>query len=170
MYKRMGIKKLGRKKAHRESLIRNQMRGLFTTGALRTTTPKAKVMKSKAQSLIAQMKKEEITLERRRRLQTMFGNTELVQKAIKYSKKTNTGVSIVKVGFRAGDNAEMSRIELIGFKTKKKTKKVVKKEEEVKDIVDKDINKDIAKRKVSKIRKTKVRTVKKERAKSRSGL
>ncbi len=166
----MGVKKLGKKKAHRESLIRNQMRSLFAAGILRTTTPKAKVMKSYAQSLIAQMKKKEITLESRRKLQTMFGNTELIHKSIEYSKKTLTGVRIVKVGFRAGDNAEMSRVELINFKTKKKTKKVVKKEEEIKEIVDKDINKNIAKRRVSKTGKKKVRTVRKARATSRSGL
>lgn len=164
----MGVKKLGRKKAHRESLIRGQMRALFSTGALRTTTPKAKVMKSHAQSLIAQMQKKEITLESRRKLQIVFGNTELVHKAIKYAEKSVTGVTIVKVGFRAGDNAEMSRIELIGFK-KKKARKIVKKEEEVKDIVDKDINKGIEKKKI-KASKKRMPTVKKERARSRSGL
>jgi len=169
MYKRMGVKKLGRKKAHRESLIRNQIRTLFEAGVLRTTTPKAKVMKGNAQSLISKMKKETISLENRRRLQTMFGNTELVNKAIKYSKKPVTGVRIVKVGFRAGDNAQMSRVELMGFKTKKKVKKVEKKEE-VKDVVKKDMNKGIAKKDIKKVSNKRVRTVKKERAHSRSGL
>ncbi|HCC68001.1 TPA: hypothetical protein DEP90_02210 [Patescibacteria group bacterium] len=170
MYKRVRIKKLGKKTSHRDALIKNQLRTLFTAGVLRTTTPKAKVMKSKAESLLSKMNRKEISLENRRRLQTVLGNPELVKKAIEYSKKAGASVRIIKTGFRAGDNAQMSKLELIGFKTKKSVKKVVKEKEEVKDEVSKKIIKGIEKKDIKKVSSKRVRTVKKERARSRSGL
>lgn len=166
----MGVKKLGKTRSHRDALIKNQLRTLFSTGILRTTTPKAKVMKSKAESLLSKMNKGEVSLVTRRDLQVVLGNTVLVKKALEYSKKETTGVRIVKTGYRAGDNAEMSRLELIGFKTKKAVKKVEKKDSEVKETPIKEVNKGIEKKMAEKRVDKKVTTVKKERARTRSGL
>ena len=176
MYKRVGIKKLGKKTAHRESMIRNQMRTLFGSGVLKTTTQKAKVVKARSESLISEVGKKNISLDSMRRLKTVLGSKKLVDEAIKYSQGEKVGVRIRKVGYRAGDNGEVSKLELIGFESKKKkakadsekkdAKKKVKKEKEV-------VNKNIeekSKRKSAggKTNKTQRKTT--ERARSRSGL
>jgi large subunit ribosomal protein L17 len=154
MYKRVKIKKLGRKRSHRVSLIQNQIRTLFNNGVLKTTTPKAKAVKSVAQSVLADIEKDkDMSLDTRRKLQKIFGSKELVQKAIKYVKEEEHGVRIRKVGFRAGDNAQMSRVELIGFEGKRK-RKLEKKEEPKKEKKEtketKTVNKNIDKKDVQK--------------------
>ncbi len=170
MYKRMKRKKLGKKKTHRESMILTQTRMLFENGVLRTTTQKAKVAKGKAESVISTLKGD-ISLETRRSLVNIFGSTELLAKALEYAKKETTGVRLVKTGFRAGDNAQMSKVELIGYKTKKVSKKKVEKKiEEVKEVVTKESNKDIAKRASKKSISGNVKKTKQVRATSRSGL
>jgi large subunit ribosomal protein L17 len=134
MYKRVKIKKLGRKKSHRVSLIQNQIRTLFENGVLRTTTAKAKAVRSVTQSLLSDMEEKEIALATRRKLLKVLGSKELVAKAIKYVQTEDHGVRIRKVGFRSGDNAEVSRVELIGFegKMKRKAQKTEKEEKETK--------------------------------------
>jgi len=57
MYKGVKKSKLGRKASNRKALMQNQLRSLFESGHVTTTSPKAKVLKSNAQSLIALGKK-----------------------------------------------------------------------------------------------------------------
>lgn len=154
MYKRVAIKKLGRKRSHRLSLIQNQIRTLFTNGVLNTTTQKAKVIKGAAQSLLSDMSKKDITLEDTRKFHRILGSKKLVEKATKYAKNEDHGVRVRKTGFRAGDNAEQSRLELIGFERSKK--KVGSKEKEPKEDIKKSeigrkANKNIDERKIKKI-------------------
>ena len=174
MYKRVGIKKLGKKTAHRASMIQNQMRTLFSSGLLKTTTVKAKVVKGRAESLISDMKKKKVSVDTRRKLIKILGDKELIEKSIKYSQREVVGVKIRKIGFRAGDNAEMSKLELIGFEPKKKkdnTKKEEKKELN-KEVDRKDINKDIdlKGRKTADSKKVKTQRKSTERVRTRSGL
>lgn len=122
MYKRVKKSKLGVKASHRDSLRRNLLRSLIKNDSVTTTTPKAKVLKMDASTLIEKGKKG-ADLEVRRSIQTTLGNTELAKKLIEYSAKEKTGVKIVKVGFRDGDKAEMSRVSLIGVEKKKAAKK-----------------------------------------------
>ena len=171
MYKQKKIKKLGKKTSHREALIRNQLRSLFENGKVTTTSTKAKALKASAESLIENSKKVTDKLVSRRNLQVIFGSTELVAKFNEYIAKENTGVTIVKVGFRAGDNAETSRVELMGLKKAKKEKKEEKVEEKKEKKVEKKetvgIEKRTSKRNIASQKGT---VVNKERAKSRSGL
>jgi len=134
MYKRVPLKKLGRKRSHRVSLIQNQIRTLFKNGILKTTTTKAKAVKSVTQSLLSDLNEKEISLSTRRKVKKILGSKELVEKAIKYAKSEDDGVRIVKVGFRSGDNAQISRVELIGFEGKRKrgAAKTEKEEKEIK--------------------------------------
>lgn len=175
MYKRVGIKKLGKKTAHRESMIQNQIRTLFNTGVLKTTSTKAKVVKSRSESLISEMQKKNISLDSMRKLIVVLGNKKLVEKAVKYSKGETVGVRIRKIGYRAGDNGEVSKLELIGFETKKKkNKSTVEKEDAKKDnkVKENEVNKDIeskGKRSVSP-KKVTPQSKSPERARSRSGL
>lgn len=170
MYKQVKRKKLGKKKTHRESLIRNLLRSLFANDYVVTTTPKAKVLKGEAISIIEKGKRVKDEVSFRRELQNIFGKNDLVKKYSEYIKKENAGVGFVRVGFRDGDNAEISRIFLLGLEKKKK--KVLKKdEEEEKDIkkqveeekrkIDVDVDKRVDKTAI--IKKT-------ERARSRAGI
>ncbi|KUK77759.1 MAG: 50S ribosomal protein L17 [candidate division WS6 bacterium 34_10] len=178
MYKRIKIKKLGRKKTHRESLIQNQLRTLFTHGIITTTTRKAKATKAAAQSLLSKIDKKEISVSDRRELKKYLGKKDLMEKAIKYAQNEDHGVRIVKVGFRSGDNAELSRVELIGFEGKRK-RKVAKKEKDEKETSVKESkkgripNKDIEDREPKKVasgKQSKAKRKSSERVRTRAGL
>ena len=134
MRKRIKGKKLGRKKAHRESLIRNLLRSLFDHNYVVTTTPKAKVLKQEASSLIEKGKGKGKDSNFRRELSNILGKDELIKKYEEYLKKEDVGVGFVRVSFRSGDNAEMSRVFLLGLDKKKtavkKSKKKGKEQEE----------------------------------------
>lgn len=169
MYKGVKKAKLGRKASGRKLLIINLERALFTNGQIVTTTPKAKVLKSKVERLVSRLKDTKNVLVLRRELKKILGSDVLVTKALEYGKGERVGVIIRKVGFRKGDNAEVSRVQLIGMEKKKKVVKRGKKEDkkkkepkvDVKELERKSEQKSIDKNTVVK---------KKERAKSRSGL
>lgn len=135
MYKGVKKAKLGRKASNRKALMINQLRSLFESGHVVTTSPKAKVLKTNADSIIALGKKNKGMLSLRRELAVTLKDEKLVKKFIEYVEKTEAGVRIVKIGFRKGDNGEKSRVELIGMekKTKKIVKKTAEKKEEVKE-------------------------------------
>jgi large subunit ribosomal protein L17 len=171
MYKRNGIKKLGKKTSHRHLMVKNQLRSLFTSGHIKTTSAKAKYMRGQAQSLISKVQNTpEDNLVLRRNLQVILGDDELVKKVYAYCKKDGVGVTLRKVGFRAGDMTEVSRLELLNFKTKKRVAKKNEKEEKVeeKKVVKK--SKVEAKQVIDKKVSNRPIPVKKERAKTRSGL
>ena len=175
MYKGVKKAKLGRKASNRKALMINQIRSLFESGHVVTTSPKAKVLKTNADSMIALGRKNKGMLSLRRELAVTLKDEKLVKKFIEYVEQAETGVRIVKIGFRKGDNGEKSRVELIGMekKVKKLAKKASVKKEEVKEeekpsivksakkLVMKDSGKGIDKSTVVK---------KAERAKTRSGL
>lgn len=174
MYKRIKRTKLGRKKSHRESLINNLLRSLFDNNTVITTTPKAKVLKREASSLIAKgiSKGDEVAF--RRKLQIVFGKDELVAKFQEYIKKENTGVSFVRVGFRDGDNAEVSRVSLLGLEKKKvKQEKKVEEKKEKDEVKEKEDSKkrtpNVVRGEKKRVDKTAV-VKKTTRAKSRSGI
>ncbi|MHC1716467.1 MAG: bL17 family ribosomal protein [Candidatus Dojkabacteria bacterium] len=167
MYKRIKKLKLGRKTAHRKSLIHNLLRSLFDKNYVVTTTAKAKVLKLKAESLVSKGKSKKGELVFRRDLQVIFGNSALVKKYQEYVEKDDSGVGFVRVGFRAGDNAEQARVFLMGIKGKKKIAKKVEDKEKKKVNIEekKNVNIDMNK----KVDTTTVIT-RTDRAKSRSGL
>ena len=179
MNKRTSGAKLGRKKSGREALIRNQMRSLFSNGFLVTTTPKAKALKGEVESFLSKIKED--SLETKRKMHTTLGNASLVEKASELVKKEETKVGIIKVGFRDGDNAETSKVTLLGFedlfgkKKKGKTSKTGKKEEKKKGetefVEEKKDDKTLEKGKADKSKLSiKDKFINKERARSRSGI
>ena len=169
MYKRIKKAKLGRKETHRNSLRRNLLRSLFEKNYVVTTSPKAKVLKSDASSLLekGKMNKDKVTFIRD--LQVILGDDKLIKKLKDYLTKEKVGVIITKVGFRSGDNAEKSRVTLLGMEKKKK---IVKKDDE------KDGNKKVEKHEPKrrsvfgqeKKVDTTVTIKKTERARTRAGL
>ena len=117
------------KKSHRESLIDNLLRSLFDHNYVVTSTTKAKVLKQNAQSLIEAGKKEAESLDFTRKLNNILGKETTVQKYLEYIKKDNAGIGFVRVGFRDGDNAQLSRVYLLGLDKKKSTAPKSKKED-----------------------------------------
>jgi large subunit ribosomal protein L17 len=177
MYKRVAIKKLGRKRSHRISLLQNQTRTLFNAGVLNTTTAKAKAVRSVAQALLSDMNEKDISLATRRKIKKVLGDKELVEKAIKYAQNEDDGVRIVKTGFRSGDNAQMSRVELIGYEGKRKRRAQPEKKTDDKQRKKSDrgrkVNKDIEERTIKKTasgKTTKAKRKASERVRTRSGL
>jgi len=175
MYKRIGTKKLGRTMAHRKALVYNQLRSLVKSGSIKTTTTKAKVVKAEMESLIEKSRaSKEGDLSLRRKLQVIFGETDLVKKFIEVSSKKTSKVVIKKIGFRDGDNAEVSMLELKGLKTKvaKKAEKEEKEESKIEKkepVVEKE-RKGILNLGAKKSITKGIAPINKERAKSRSGL
>ena len=171
MYKRNGIKKLGKKTSHRHLMVKNQLRSLFTNGHIKTSSVKAKYMRGRAQSVISKIQTaKENDLVLRRNMQVVFGNDELVKKVYEYAKKDGAGVTLRKVGFRAGDMTEVSRLELLNFKTKKRVAKKGEKEEKVEEKKEVNAPKIEAKKVIGKKVSNRPIPVKKERAKTRAGL
>lgn len=180
MYKRMRVKKLGRTASHRKALIQNQLRSIFVSGKIETSSVKAKVLKGELESLLSRIynsKDEDVTLVRD--LLTILGNKEQVKKALELGKKEDIKVSIKKVGFRNGDNCELSLVEIVGFTTKKKRapkEKRVEKTEDKEEIKGKEeipMEYDSKKSMLNigkKDIKEGVKPVKRERAKSRAGI
>ncbi len=175
MNKRVSKIKLGRTKSHRESMIRNQMRSLFTHGFVVTTTPKAKILKQKSDSFLHKIEKED--LDTTRMMHVVLGKEDLVSKALKYLKGGDKKVSIVKVSFRDGDLAETSKVSLLGFDKVFAKKKAVsksstksKKKEAVENAGKQRENIEVKAKAEKKGLNLRDRFIKKERAKSRSGI
>jgi large subunit ribosomal protein L17 len=127
MYKRVKIKKLGRTRSHRDALRKNQLRSLFTMGYLTTTDVKAKVLKMNADRLVGKIRRAKNDLVLTRELTTDLGVRTLVEAAVKYAKSGGAVTRIMKVGFRDGDNALVSKIELVGYEPVKKPAKTKRK-------------------------------------------
>ena len=176
MYKRNGIKKLGRTKSHRDSLIRNQIRSLLEKGSLKTTTPKAKVLRQEFSKFVNRVNSLKDKVMFSREVESLVGKGKLKLNLQKLLDSGNLGVSLVKVGFRAGDNAEVSKVQLKGLAVVKKTvAKGKSTEEDTKEKKDeKSVAKVSSKSVESNIKKEaapkKTFTVNKERARTRSGL
>lgn len=174
MQKRVKTKKLGRTHSHKKALVLNMLRSVVKNGSIKTTTPKAKVVKNEIESLLSKVKNsKEGDLALRRKLQEILGDSALVKKILEVK---DISVVLKKVGFRDGDNSEVSIVEIEGLKVKK-AKSTSKKKLEKKEVeeVEKSIPavEESKKRNILDLGKKSVKevaSVKKERAKSRSGL
>lgn len=182
MLKRVGEKKLGRKSSHRRALIINQVRSLFKSGSVSTTTPKAKVLKANAEKFISKVNTAKDDINLVKYVRTMLGEVDHA-KVIKTLKDDKASVSIMKVGFRAGDNAEVSKVVVNGveLKPKRAGRKVSAKSEKTEAKVEVETKKSKSnapeaskedKGLVSKVSKSlkSTFTQPKERARTRSGL
>ena len=174
MYKLGGRKKLGKKASHRRAMINNQLKSLLNESKVKTTTPKAKVLKANADSYLAKVAKMDAKTVAKSLAQ--YVSDENVLKVLTKYISGTPAVKIVRVGFRAGDNAEVSRVYLDGYDPKGKKKSGAKKADKVDEKKDSDTKgkgpgSDRSERGVKNVAKT-VRNavVGKERARSRSGL
>ncbi len=122
---------LGRKAAHRQSLLANMTISLIMEKRIFTTLAKAKALRMYAEPLINRAK-EDTTPNRRlvfSYLQNKYAVTELFNEiAQKIADRPGGYTRILKTGNRLGDNAKMCFIELVDYSTydskdEKKTKK-----------------------------------------------
>ena len=145
MRHRLGYKKLNRTSEHRKALIKNMLNSLIKYEQIKTTLPKAKVLKPEADKIITLGKKD--TLQNTRALVTKLQDIKSANKVKKtlskrYKDRKGGYTRIIKAGFRYGDNAPMAIIEFVDRdvdakkvdKKKKSTSKEPEKKEDKKPV------------------------------------
>jgi large subunit ribosomal protein L17 len=112
------INHLGRKTAHRKSMLSNMACSLIEHKRINTTVAKAKALKQFVEPLITKSK-EDTTHNRRivfSRLRQKEAITELFGGvATKVGDRPGGYTRIIKLGNRLGDNADMAMIELVDY-------------------------------------------------------
>ncbi|MFH1233184.1 MAG: 50S ribosomal protein L17 [Patescibacteria group bacterium] len=109
-------KKLDRKKAPRELMLRNLASSIFIYEKVKTTFAKAKAVKAMVEKLITVATKGDLTA--RRKLIQILPQKMAVKKAMeilgaRYKERQGGYTRIIKLGTRQGDGAEMVQIELV---------------------------------------------------------
>ena len=112
-----GNKKLGKPTDQRIALLRSLTESLFLNNRIKTTDQRAKAAKKMADRLIALGKKGD--LHSRRLALKILPKKEIVKEifndtAKKYEQRNGGFTRIIKLGFRKGDNASISLLELVG--------------------------------------------------------
>ena len=109
---------LGRKSAHRKSMLANMACSLIEHKRINTTVAKAKALKQFVEPLITKSK-DDTTHNRRivfSRLRQKEAVTELFRDvATKVADRPGGYTRIIKLGNRLGDNADMAMIELVDY-------------------------------------------------------
>ena len=116
MKHRIAGRRLDRTTEHRTAMFRNMVTSLLRHEKIVTTTPKAKELKRIADKVITQAKRG--TPHARRLVNRDIKDVEVLVKlfgpvAARFKARPGGYTRIIKVGRRAGDNAEMSVIELV---------------------------------------------------------
>ena len=109
-------KKLNRTSEHRKSLIKNMLNALIKYEQIKTTLPKAKVVKPQIDQVITLGKKGGLTNKKSlfSRLQNKANAIKITNVLSKRYEKRKGGYSrIIRAGFRHGDNAPLAIIELV---------------------------------------------------------
>ncbi len=109
-------KRFDRRPGHLKSMLSNMTNDLVVFGRIKTTTPKAKVLRRYAERMITLGK--DGTLAARRRAMAFMRSKEAVTKlfdvvAPQYKERNGGYTRILKLGVRPGDNADMAFIELV---------------------------------------------------------
>ena len=129
-----GTRKLGRKTAHRNAMLRGMVTYLIENGSIETTLSRAKEVRAMAEKMITLGKKN--TLASRRAALAYITKEDAVKKlfdqvAPKYANRNGGYTQIYKLGPRRGDAAEMALIKLTKYELVKKEEP--KKAEKAKD-------------------------------------
>ena len=113
-----GTRKLGRKTAHRNIMLRGLVTYLLENGRIETTVTRAKEVRALADKMITLGKTN--TLAARRQALAFITKEDVVRKlfdtiAPSYENKNGGYTAIYKLGPRRGDGAEMAVITLVGY-------------------------------------------------------
>ncbi len=117
MRHRLSGRQLNRNASHRQAMFRNMASSLVRHEIIKTTLPKAKELRRVVEPLITLAKSDSVANRRlafaRTRDRDVVGKlfTEL---GPRYEGRPGGYTRILKCGFRAGDNAPMAYIELVG--------------------------------------------------------
>jgi len=116
MRHRHGLRKLNRTSSHRLAMLRNLTNALLRYETIRTTLPKAKELRRVAEPLITLAKTP--SLANRRLAFNRLRDREMVVKLFdelgpRYASRPGGYLSILKFGFRQGDNAPMALVSLM---------------------------------------------------------
>lgn len=185
------VKKLGRKKEHRQMMLRNLCRSLFIFEKIKTTITKAKEAKKLAEHLIEFAKRNDLSA--KRMIYRFISDHKLVsiicaEIGPKFANRHGGYTRIYRLGPRLGDGAEMAILELVEKsepatidnrrklierralpegEAKKEKKEKVKKEKKPKEKTEAKPKPAPAKEKISKKEKTKQE--KREKKKTKKG-
>ncbi|MEN2998408.1 MAG: 50S ribosomal protein L17 [Brevinematia bacterium] len=111
------VKKLGRHKKHRKSMLRNLALSLIKNERIITTVSRAKYLKRIVEKMITKAKKDSLHNRRvifsflrdKKGLVKLFSNI-----AVRYINRPGGYTRVVKLGkYRKGDNAELAIIEFV---------------------------------------------------------
>ncbi len=126
------VKKLSRTKPHREAMLRNMASSLIQHRTIETTEAKAKELRRVVDRIISIAKKDTLSARRQvaKTIESKVAFKKLFSEVIPQFDKRDSGFTrVLKVGFRRGDNAAISRVELLvkAPKVDKGLKKTTKK-------------------------------------------
>ncbi len=133
MRHRFGYKKLNRTSEHRKALIKNMLNSLIKYEQIKTTLPKAKVLKPQADKIITLGKNNSL-----QNIKTLVSKLQDIKSANKvkktlakrYESRNGGYTRIIKAGFRYGDKAPLAIIEFVDRDVE--AKKVDRKKKEIK--------------------------------------
>lgn len=116
-----GLKKLNRTSSHRKAMMMNMAVSLFEHEQIKTTLPKAKVLRPFAEKLVTLARNKNLHAERR--LFSILRDGSSVRKlvddiAVRSADRPGGYTRIFKFGFRYGDVAPMAIIELVDKQSK----------------------------------------------------
>ena len=116
MRHRQGLRKLNRTSEHHLAMLRNMCVSLLQHEAIKTTVPKAKELRRVVEPLITLAKTP--SLANRRLAFNRLRDRDIVTKLFnelgpRYQARPGGYTRILKMGFRAGDNAPMAFVELV---------------------------------------------------------
>ena len=121
---------LGRKSAHRKSMLSNMACSLIKHKRITTTTAKAKALRVYIEPLLTKAK-EDTTNSRRLVFASLQDKTVVAELfrdvAQKIADRQGGYTRIIRTGFRLGDSAEMCIIELVDYNENMLKEKVAKK-------------------------------------------
>ncbi len=108
---------LNRTSTHRNAMFRNMTVSLFRHELIKTTVPKAKELRRFAEPLITLSRIDSVA--KRRLAFARLRDAEVVGKLFtelgpRYRERPGGYLRILKCGYRAGDNAPMAYVELVG--------------------------------------------------------
>ena len=112
------INHLGRKTAHRKSMLANMACSLIEHKRINTTTAKAKALKQFVEPLITKSKND--TTQNRRIVFSRLRQKEAVAQlfrdvSAKIADRPGGYTRVIRLGNRLGDNADMAMIELVDY-------------------------------------------------------
>jgi len=119
-------KQLGRNTGHRRAMLRNMVTSLFAHEQIETTDTKAKVIRPVAEKMITLAKRGD--LHARRQALAYMEDKSVVHKLFDRAKerfmdRQGGYLRIVKKGFRKGDGAPVSIVQLISADEKAESRK-----------------------------------------------